>query len=39
MTLFRKLADQEDVRLMSPSNHLVRVQMPGSYIKPDGEKQ
>ena len=34
----RKLANREDDRLMSPSNHLVRVRMPGSYTEPDGEK-
>ena len=34
ITLFRKPADQEDDRLMSQSNHLVRVWMPGQREKP-----
>ena len=37
MTLFRKPADQEDGRLMSQNNHLVRVWMPGSFIEPERE--
>ena len=31
-TLFRKPADEEDGRLMSQNNHLVRVLVPGSFI-------
>ena len=37
MTLFRKPADQEDGRLMSQNNHLVRVWMPDSFIEPERE--
>ena len=33
MTLFGKLADREDDRLMSQNNHLGRIWMPGSFIK------
>ena len=33
MTLFRKLAYQEDVRLMSQNNHLIGVLMPGSFTE------
>ena len=36
MTLFRKLADREDDRLMSQNNHLVEVWMPGSFIEQRG---
>ena len=32
MTLFGKLAYQEDGKLMSQSNHLIWVWMPGSFI-------
>ena len=37
MTLFRNLAYREDGRLMSQSNHLVGVWMPGSFI--DSERE
>ena len=33
MTLFGKLADREDDRLMSQNNHLIGVWMPDSFIK------
>ena len=39
MTLFRKLADQTDGRLMSQSNHLIGAWMPGSFIESDRETQ
>ena len=35
MTLFEKPADQEDGRLMSQSNHLVGLWMPGSFTEPE----
>ena len=35
-TLFRKLADREDGRLMSPKNHLIGVWMPVSFIEQRG---
>jgi len=31
-TLFGKLPDQEDGRLMSQNNHLIGIWMPGSFI-------
>ena len=37
MTLFRKLADQTDGRLMSQSNHLIGAWMPGSFIESERE--
>ena len=37
--LFGKPADQEDGRLMSQSNHLVRVWMPSSFTESEGDKQ
>ena len=37
MTLFGKLADQEDGRLMSQSNHLAGAWMPGSFIESERE--
>ena len=37
MTLFRKLADQEDGRLMSQNNCVVRAWMPGYFIEPERE--
>lgn len=33
LTLFRKPAEKEDSRLMSQNNHLIRVQMTGSFIE------
>jgi len=33
MTFLGKLADQEDGRLMSQNNHLIRVWMPVSFIE------
>ena len=38
MTLFRKLADQEDGRLISQNKHLIRVWMPGSFIEQNREE-
>ena len=38
-TLFRKLANWKDGRLESQSNHLVRVWMPGSFMKSGTENQ
>ena len=32
MTLFRELADQEDGRLTSQNNHLVRAWRTGSFV-------
>ena len=29
----RNMSDQEDGKIMSPNNHLVRVCMPGSFIE------
>ena len=37
MTLFREPADQEDGRLKSQNNHLVRTWMSGSFMDQDGE--
>lgn len=39
MTLFRKLADGEDGRLMSQSNHLVGVWVPVSFIESGGNEE
>lgn len=36
MTLFGKSVDWEDGRLMSQSNYLIGVCMPGSFIKERG---
>ena len=36
MTLFGKLADGEDGRLMSPKHHLLRVWMPVSFREQRG---
>ena len=36
-TLFKKLADQEDGRLMSQNNHLMGAWMLGSFIEQRGE--
>ena len=33
LTLCRKPADKEDSRLMSQNNHLIGVQMTGSFIE------
>ena len=33
MPLFRRLADQEDGRLVSQNNHLVEVWRPGAFIE------
>ena len=35
MTLFRKLADREEGRLMFQNNHVVGAWMPGSFIEPE----
>ena len=35
MTLFRKLADREEGRLMSQNNHVVGAWIPGSSIEPE----
>ena len=37
MALFGKPADREEGRLMSQSNHLVWVWMPGSFIESERE--
>ena len=39
MTLFRKPADREDGRLISQSNHLVRVWMPVSFMDSERERE
>ena len=39
MTLFGKLADQEDGRPMSQNNHFIRVWTPGSLIGHTGRGQ
>ena len=36
-TLFKKLADQEDGRLMSQNSHLMGAWMLGSFIEQRGE--
>ena len=38
MTLFREPADQEDGRLKSQNNHLVRTWMSGSFMDQDVER-
>ena len=38
MTLFGKLADWEDGRLMSQNSHLIGIWMPGSFIEQRGEE-
>ena len=35
-TLFRELADREDVKLAPQNNHLIRVWMPGSFYREMG---
>ena len=39
MTLFRKPANREDGRLISQSNHLVRVWMPVSFMDSERERE
>ena len=39
MTLFRKPVNREDGRLISQSNHLVRVWMPVSFMDSERERE
>ena len=39
MTLFGNRADPEDGRLVTQSNHLVEVWMPGSFVESERRKQ